>query len=146
MSRDAAVFADLPLQNQLDLHDYYALSVPITVEQALRHRAEMTKAFPSLPQKAGRAYEAFRAAIDGPPNRIIDRHRRATTTTEVIAGERRSLRIVGIAHPRPDQYRLARALLALANDPKVSAELDRLLQKKVKRDDDPSAASPHPKI
>lgn len=73
----------------------------------------MTKAFPPLPQKAGRAYRAFESAVDGTPNQFVDVHRADTTTTEMIAGKRRSLRITGIAGPVPDHYRLARALLAL---------------------------------
>lgn len=113
MDLDGAAFAELPLQHQLDLHDYYAPSIPITDDQALRHRAAMTKAFPSLPQKAGRAYEALRAAVDGKPNLAIDKRRKETTTTALIAREQRSLRIVGIAHPKIDPYRLARALLNL---------------------------------
>jgi hypothetical protein len=131
--RDGAAFADLPLQEQRDLHDYYALTVPFTEKEALTHRNAMTKAFPSLPQKAGRAYEAIRAAIDGTPNQIVDAHHEATTTVELIAGKHRSLlRITGVARPRPDHYRLARALLALANDPVASATLDKALAKHLK--------------
>jgi hypothetical protein len=111
--QEAATFADLPLQQQLDLHDYFAPSVPLTDQQAVRHRDEITEAFPSLPQKAGRAYHAFRSAVDGSLNQIVDVYRAETTTVEMIAGKRRSLRITGIAHPVPDHYRLARALLAL---------------------------------
>lgn len=108
--RDGAAFADLPLQQQLDLHGYFAPSVPFTEQQAVRHRNAMTAAFPSLPQKAGRAYQAFRAAIADTPNQIVNTYRNEITT---IAGKRRSLRITGVAHPVPDHYRLARALLAL---------------------------------
>ena len=112
--QDGAAFADLPLQQQLDLHDYYAPSVPLADQQALTHRSEMTKAFPSLPQKAGRAYQALRAAVDGTPNQIVDTYRSETTRPAMIAGKHRSLRITGIAHPKVDHYRLARALVNLA--------------------------------
>jgi hypothetical protein len=110
---DAAAFAELPLQQQLDLHDYFAPAVPLTDQQAVRHRDEMTEAFLSLPQKAGRAYQALRATIDGTPNQIVDTYRAETITTGMIAGKRRSLRITGIARPVVDHYILARALLAL---------------------------------
>ena len=114
--RDGAAFAELPCQQQLDLHDYFAPSVAFTDREALAHRSEMTKAFPSLPQKAGRAYEAMCAAIDGMPNRIVDTFRSETTTVELIAGKPRSLRITGVARPKVDHYRLARALLNLGRD------------------------------
>jgi len=113
LDRDGAAFANLPLQDQLDIHDYFAPSVAFTDSEALTHRSEMTEAFPSLPQKAGRAYEAMCAAIDGTPHRIVDTFRSETTTVELIAGKRRSLRITGIARPTADHYRLARALLNL---------------------------------
>jgi hypothetical protein len=145
MSRDGAIFANLPLQDQLDLHDYCALSVPITDEQALRHRAEMTKIFLSLPQKAGRSYEAFRAAMAGESNQTIERRRNTTTSSAIVGGKRHSIRVAGIANSQPDQYRLARALIAQVNDPKISAELDRLV-KKQSTDSvvAPSPASPPP--
>jgi len=97
--RDGAAFADLPHQQQLDLHDYFAPPVSFTDREALMHRSEMTKAFPSLPQKAGRAYEALRGAVDSTPNQIFDTRRDMTTTMEMIAGKRRSLRIIGVARP-----------------------------------------------
>lgn len=111
---DGAAFADLPLLEQRDLHDYYAPSVPMTEREALTHRSEMTKAFPSLPQTAGRAFQAISAAIDGMPNQIVDAHRDATTTIELIGGKRRSLRIAGIARTEIDHYKLARALVNLS--------------------------------
>lgn len=111
--RDGVAFADLPYQQQLDLHDYFAPSIALTDREALTHRTAMTKAFPSLPQKAGRAYEAMCAAIEGTPNRIVDTFSSETTTVELIAGKRRSLRMTGIARPKVDHYRVARALLNL---------------------------------
>ena len=73
----------------------------------------MTAAFPSLLQTAGRAFHTLGAAIEGTPNQIVDTYRSETTAIAMIAGKRRSLRITGVAHPVPDHYRLARALLAL---------------------------------
>lgn len=108
-----AAFADLPMQEQRDLHDYYAPTIPLTEKEALAHRTAMTRAFPSLPQKAGRAYQAVQAAIDGAPNQIVDSYRDATTTTEMIGGKHRSLRVTGVARPKVDHYRLARAILNL---------------------------------
>jgi hypothetical protein len=73
----------------------------------------MTKAFPSLPQKAGLAYVSLRAAIDGTPNQIIDAYREANGSVQQIVGKYRSLRNTGVARPKVDHYRLARALLNL---------------------------------
>lgn len=130
---DGAAFADLPMQEQRDLHDYYAPSVPFTEKEALTHRSEMTRAFPSLPQKAGRAYQAIQTAIDGTPNQIVDTYRDATTTVELIGNKRRSIRIAAVAQPTVDHYRIARALLNLAKDPVASAELDKLVEKRKRR-------------
>lgn len=77
---DDVGFVDLPYQQQLDLYDYFAPSVAFTDREALTHRNEMTKAFPSLPQKGGRAYEGMCAAIDWTPNRTVYTLRSETTT------------------------------------------------------------------
>ncbi|MDB5160212.1 MAG: hypothetical protein JWO99_475 [Candidatus Saccharibacteria bacterium] len=131
--RDGAAFADLPMQYQRDLHDYYAPTVSFTAKESLAHRAAMTSAFPPLPQKAGRAYQAIQAAVDGVPNPIVDSHREATTSIEMIGGKRRTLRVTGVARPTVDHYRLARALVGLAKDPVSSARLDKLVGKKRRR-------------
>jgi hypothetical protein len=130
---DGAAFADLPMQEQRDLHDYYAPTVSFTEKEALAHRTAMTKAFPSLPQKAGRAYQSIQAAVDGTPNQIVDAYRDAATTIELIGGKRRSMRITGVARPKVDHYRLARALFGLAKDPVASAKLDKLVERKRRR-------------
>jgi len=133
--RDGAGFADLPLHYQRDLHDYYAPSVPISEKQALRHRAEITKAFPSLPQKAGRAYQAIRAAKDKTPNMIAETHRAKTTSNVVIAGKERSIRIAGIAKPEIDHYRLARAMVNLMTadvDGKLLAKANKLRDRRLR--------------
>lgn len=57
--RDAIAFGDVPLQAQHDLHDFYAPTELLSDADALKHRAAMTKAFPSLPQKAGRALQTL---------------------------------------------------------------------------------------
>ena len=111
--RNGAAFAELSLQHQPDLHDYFAPSAPFTHKEALTHRMEMTKAFPSLPQKAGRELQAIHTALEGTPNQIVDTHRAKTTAVASIAGERRLLRIGGVARPKLDHLRLARALLAI---------------------------------
>jgi hypothetical protein len=48
---------------QRDLHDFFAFTVVMDDAGALRHRTQMTAAFPTLPQSAGRAVEALRAHL-----------------------------------------------------------------------------------
>lgn len=112
--REGAAFGNLPLQNQRDLHDYYAPSVPFTDQEALTHREQMTEAFPPLPQKAGRAYQAVCSAVDG--NSIIDSYRAKTMTVGMIGGRPRMLRVAAVANPEIDHVRLARAMLNLAKE------------------------------
>ena len=111
LGRDGGSFGNLPYQHQIDLHDFYAPAEPMTDLEATRHRAAMTKAFPSLPQKAGRAYQAIRAAVSGLPNQLVDAHRIATTGLAKIGGRSRSIRVAAIARPKPDHRILARMLL-----------------------------------
>jgi hypothetical protein len=132
-AHDGAAFADLLYQQQLDLHDYFAPAAPFTNQEALAHRREMTIAFPSLPQKAGRAFMPLRAAEDGTPNQIVDTYRDATTSVELIASKSRSVRISGTTHPTVDYYRLARALLNLERhdvDGKLLAKAKKLRERR----------------
>jgi hypothetical protein len=76
----------------------------------------MTKAFPALPQKAGRAFEALRSCLEGRPNQISDRHRTGSTRTLRIGGKMRSLRISAVSRPQIDTHYLAKALLQLVKE------------------------------
>jgi len=113
LEHDAGSFGLLPYRHQIDLHDFYAPAEPMTDLEATRHREAMTKAFPSLPQKAGRAYQALQDAANGLPNQLIDARRAATTGVTKIGGRPHSIRVAGIARPKPDHHRLARLLLNL---------------------------------
>lgn len=107
LERDGGALGNLPYQQQLDLHDFYAPAEVMTDLEATRHRAAMTQAFPSLPQKAGRANQAVQAAISGKVNQLVDTHRTATTSTAKIGGRPHTIRVAAIARPKPDHYRLA---------------------------------------
>jgi len=105
--------------------------------QSLRNKrsAIELKAFPSLPQKAGRAYQAIRAAKDKTPNMIAETHRAKTTSNVVIAGKERSIRIAGIAKPEIDHYRLARAMVNLMTadvDGKLLAKANKLRDRRLR--------------
>ena len=58
IDQQSRAFGRLESQEQMDLHDFFAPTEQFDDEAALRHRSEVTKNFPSLPQKAGRAYRS----------------------------------------------------------------------------------------
>ncbi len=76
----------------------------------------MTKAFPSLPQKAGRDFEALRASPEARPNQMVDRHRAKSTRTLKVGGKARSIRIATVSRPQIDTHYLAKALLQLVKE------------------------------
>ena len=112
---DRQAFGVLPGYAQ-HLHDYFAPSVPMTDREALDHRKQMTKSFPSLPQKAGRDFEALRASLEGRPNQMVDRHRAKTTRRFKVGGKTRTIRIAAVSRPKIDTHYLAKALLQLAKE------------------------------
>ncbi|MCS5735102.1 hypothetical protein [Herbiconiux daphne] len=113
---DGFVFAVLSGHAQRDLHDYFAFTVPMTDREALAHRTAMTKAFPSLPQTAGRAFQAVNAHVNGQPNQMVDRHLEQSTVTVEHAGKTRKIRALGVAHPKVKLDLLARATVRFIQD------------------------------
>lgn len=108
---DAIAFGDVPLQGQRDLHDFYAPAEPFGDADALKHRAAMTEAFPSLPQKAGRALQALL--------RSQELHRQRAAARQAAQGHPRptarshGVRIAVVARPKPDAEKLAKAIVKL---------------------------------
>ena len=76
----------------------------MTDEDATIHRAAMSKAFPALPQFAGRAFEALRDSLEGRPNRLVDRYRKQTTRAYKVAGKPRKIRMLGVSRPKIDPH------------------------------------------
>jgi hypothetical protein len=113
---DGAAFANLPGYAQRELHDYFAPTADLTDAEAIAHRVAMTKAFPALPQSAGRIFAALRASLEGRPNQIVDRYREATTTPYTVAGKSRTIRVSAVSRPKVDVHYLTMALLQLARD------------------------------
>lgn len=111
LEHDGGAFINLPRQAQLDLHDYYFPSREMWDDVAITHRDAIVKAFPSLPQKAGRALEALRASLEGESNQILERHRDRTTSVVQVGRQQRAIRITGIANPNPDYPALAEHLI-----------------------------------
>ena len=112
-NQDYKGFSALPSSAQRDIHDFFAPAVPMTPHEARMHRQEMTKAFPSLPQKAGRAAAALRDHLEGRPNKMVERRIKLSTSTFESGGQRYRIRIEGVVREKIDTYRLARALLRL---------------------------------
>lgn len=116
--REGALFSVLPPYVQHDLHDFYAPSELLTDAEALAHRAAMTNAFPSLPQKAGRAFGALSAHLEGRPSLMVERYEASTTMTHRVGNNQKArvLRLTVVIRPAPDVHYLAKALLRLALD------------------------------
>lgn len=124
---DGQAFGVLPGYAQRDLHDYFAPTVPMTDRDALAHRKQMTRAFSSLPQKAGRDFEALCASLERRPNQMIDRYRAKTARTFKVGGKTRTIRVAVVSRPQIDTHYLANALLQLVR------EDDSTLMKKVQK-------------
>ena len=84
--------------------------------EALRHRAEMTVAFPSLPQAAGRALSAVHAHAEGRSHRLLGLHYAQTHRITRVAGETRTVRIEAITRPYVDFDVFRTALRQLDED------------------------------
>ena len=113
---DGQAFGALPGYAQRALHDYFAPTVTMTDRDALAHRKQMTRAFPSLPQKAGRDFEALRASLEGRSNQLVDRHRSKATRTFKVAGKTRTIRVAAVSRPQINTHYLAKALLQLVKE------------------------------
>lgn len=133
---DGHAFAVLPTAAQRDLHGYYVLTQYLQKAEALKHRAAMTKTFSSLPQKAGRAFEALRAHLEGRPNEVGDRHLERSTSLVTTNGKSRELRVLAVARPKLDVDLLARALVQLAKEDVDGKLLKRGLKAKARHERD----------
>lgn len=105
-------FARLNSQEQMDLHDYFAPSKDLSDEELIAHRVAIAEAFPSLPQKAGKAYQEITAHLEQPklpPTPLPNRAARRRPTR----GPRHVI-VRTVRRPEVDVYKLSRALLALA--------------------------------
>lgn len=109
----ARAFSRLESQEQMDLHDYFAPTEQFDDKAALAHRAEVTKIFPSLPQKAGRAHQSALPFLDAPwPKTAQPIANRSPRRHPVKQGSRRVV-IHAVRNPKVDTYKLSRALIAI---------------------------------
>lgn len=112
--RDGGPFAVVPTSMQRDLHDFFAPSEGLTDNEALAHRKGMTKASPSLPQKAGRAYEAVLAHQEGRPNKTVEEHLAFSPVNPAMPGKPYQMQVLFQARPKIDHWLLARAFVGLS--------------------------------
>jgi len=104
--RNGHAFGYLSGPEQRDLHLYFAVTKDLRENDRLRHRAEISKADPSLPQRAGRAYAAIAPHLDDDwPKQVAP-----------ISRANRKVVVRGIARPELDVEKLSKALLAMIRE------------------------------
>jgi len=151
------LFTVLPPAQQSAVHDYHVPSQVLSRDELLAHRQMITKARPSLPGQAGKAYRRLHAvysaaehfaAGDGQLFRAIVRHFAHKTSVTVPSSQGRRAHTItasAIVRPTIDPDLLARTLLAIVDDlpPEERERLARQNQRPFKCNDihDPSRAS-----
>ncbi|WP_460530353.1 hypothetical protein [Humibacter ginsengiterrae] len=94
----------------------------------------MSKAFPSLPQKASRALEALQAHQAGQPNQLVEWHFANTGASAKVGRKVRHVRVLGVSRPEIDIHHLAKALVALSKEDVDGALYKLALKAKAKND------------
>lgn len=109
-----SLFTYLTYQQQRDLHDYFVPTKELTRDELLAYRKRITRSDPSLPQRAGRAFQAILhpELQPQPPSSPPDKKGRVIT-------------IRPLARPEIDAEKLAFALLSYVE--KLSPEEKKVL-------------------
>ena len=119
------LFAELELYEQHALHDFFAFSRELFDDDAVLYRREVSKRWPSLPQKAGRAYTHFEAVVAA--DKLRREQEREKVTTIPMRGATRPKKVVTVkpvARPELDVKRMVQILYrAVAEDKKSGGEL-----------------------
>jgi hypothetical protein len=116
---DIGNYAQLYPPDQTELHLFFCPSKDWSDDKLIEHRQIMSKADPSLPQRAGRALKRFELVRAGELAYLPPVH--VTPAKGRQRGHNISVRVV--MRPEPDLQRLARALLQLT--PEQIAKLKR---------------------
>ncbi|RZS59500.1 hypothetical protein EV141_0727 [Microcella putealis] len=106
---DGDAFPNIPGDAQRELQEYFAPAADLTDAEATAHRVAFTRAFPAMPQSAGRVFAALRASRQGCSNQIVGRHRTATTSTYKVAHKLRTVGVFSVSRPKADVFRLTKA-------------------------------------
>ncbi|KQR23386.1 hypothetical protein [Microbacterium sp. Leaf151] len=107
-------WSKLSFEDQCALHEYYEPSMDLTDDQAIAYREAVTAKWPSLPQRAGKAYVEFTKVIvqleaSPPPRPMTPLKRKHSRTPYVIRTE-------ALVRSDIDFDKLSRVLLAVARD------------------------------
>jgi hypothetical protein len=117
-----ALYTILPPTAQWDIHRFYKPTADITKEELLAYRKQVSKDYPSLPNRAGqyfsRMYVLFRVAFESGQGDIRKFHgaireaQPGRNHTPALPKTRR-IHVASIVNPEIDLHRLARALIDL---------------------------------
>ncbi|OZD55610.1 hypothetical protein CH252_07085 [Rhodococcus sp. 06-1477-1B] len=126
------LIAELEFRQQRALHDFFAVSHEMYDEEVIAYRQAQAKSFPSLPQRAGRAYVCFEEIV------AEDRRRRAMAPTETVqvSGAKRPrkiVRVVGLVRPQIDTKKIAEILVQLAIEDSGNELLEKLRKRRQKK-------------
>lgn len=108
-------FILLGYMDQLTLHEYYRPAEQLTDHEALAHRRRAGHESPSLPQRAGKIYALLLREI---ATWEAQKAQPQTHPPVQRVGRKRiyNIRVRGLARPKPDYDKLARALLEHARN------------------------------
>ena len=100
---------------QWQLHDYFQPSKDLTDAELLKHRAEITRKRPALPQQAGKALTKLYAAA---ATLSLQGVRRAHQPMPAKYARQKvgQIQVYGVVKPEIDLEKLAKALLEIAKD------------------------------
>jgi hypothetical protein len=101
-------FSSLTYAQQRDIHDYFQPNENWTEEEVLEHRVVVSRAQPSLPQRAGKHFRQVTVEVELPTQPITARAEPTTTTPST------GITVRGLARPAPDSRLIAHALLDFA--------------------------------
>ncbi len=115
---DPTGFALLTPNEQWDIFGYFCIEHKLSNDQLLPHRREVSKVDVSLPQRAGRAVQAWRRKL---PQLEAYRNRSRPERTK-HRSTNYTVTVFSAMHPEIDPQRLARALLAAFADHETSTK------------------------
>jgi len=117
VGRDAAEpgFVLLSASEQWDLFQFYLPHSPKSHASLLRHRAEISRLDPSLPQRAGRAFMKLRRIEE----RLPAYREYAASQPRIKKNAQKNIVLFSEVHPEVNAEAYARAVIAVAMSPRV---------------------------
>ncbi|MDL9944608.1 hypothetical protein QSJ19_03210 [Gordonia sp. ABSL11-1] len=142
---DGSRLSVLNASEQWDLHAFFVLDAAMSDADLIEFRRFVTKRDPSLPQRAGKAFNKLLRELDAlDDRRAAEAARRAALPVGAKRKKRRNadrvIRTSGLVHPEPDAKKLVRALFAHVDELQRRERADELLAGPV-TDEPPSRAA-----